>query len=427
MGGGCVVRDRRGGLLAGCPHGPDGVDRAMERIPADAARRIALAAQGIGRARPAAPGRRHLLALVERLGALQIDSVTVLVRAHYMPGFSRLGAYPRPALDALAWGTRRRRTLFEYWGHEASLLPFAAQPLFRWRMERARRGEGMWAGIARFARENRRQVTAAMAAIADRGALAAADLQVGKGRGGWWGWSDGKKALEYLFWSGQLAVAGRRGNFERLYDLPERVLPANVLGATTPAEADAQRALVATAARALGIGTVSDFARYFRLGPEARARVAELVETGELVPVEVAGWGRPAFRHRDAAVPRRAGGVALVSPFDPLLWERNRAERLFGFRYRIEIYVPAHRREHGYYVLPFLLGDTFAARVDLKADRRAGVLRVLSAHREEAADRRAVAAALAGELAALAAWLGLGRVDVADRGDLAPLLRHAAE
>ncbi len=404
-----------------------GLIAAMERISARAARRIALAAQGMGRARPSAPGRQHLLRMLDRLGAVQIDSVTVLVRAHYMPGFSRLGAYPRAALDALAWGTKRQRTLFEYWGHEASLLPFAAQPRFRWRMERARRGDGMWAGIARFARENRRQVAAALAAIRDRGALAAADLAEGaKGRGGWWGWSEEKKALEYLFWSGQLAVAGRRANFERLYDLPERVLPADALAAPTPDEADAQRALVAIASRALGIGTASDFGRYFRLGPESRARTAELVETGELQPVEVTGWNRPAFLHREAVVPRKSAGMALVSPFDPLLWERDRAERLFGFRYRIEIYVPAHRREHGYYVLPFLLGDTFAARVDLKADRQAGVLRVLSAHHEEAADRGAVAAALAQELASLAAWLGLGQVEVAGRGDLADPLRRAA-
>ena len=392
------------------------------------ARRIALAAQGIGRAPPAAPGRKHVLGLVERLGALQIDSVNVLVRAHYMPGFSRLGAYPRAALDALAWGSRRQRALFEYWGHEASLLPFATQPLFRWRMARAERGDGMWRGLFTFAQENKAAVQAALAEVTAHGAMAAADLsETGRSQGGWWGWSDGKKALEYLFWSGQLAVAGRRGNFERLYDLPERVLPADVLAAPTPAEADAHRALVGIAARALGIGTAGDFGRYFRLGPEPRARVAELVEAGELIPVEVAGWGRPAYLHRDAAIPRRAAAATLVSPFDPLLWERDRAERLFGFRYRIEIYVPAHKREHGYYVLPFLLGDAFAARLDLKADRAAKVLQVVSAHREEQGDPAAVAAALAPSLAALAGWLGLERVEVASRGDLAPALRRHAK
>jgi len=242
-------------------------------------------------------------------------------------------------------------------------------------------------------------------------------------RGTWWGWSEGKRALEYLFWSGQLAVAGRRGNFERLYDLPERVLPAEILASPTPAEADAQRMLVSLAARALGIGTEGDFVRYFRLGPEAKERVAELVETGELIPLEVAGWNRPAYLHRDAARPRRLAANALVSPFDPLLWERDRAERLFGFRYRIEIYVPAHKRTHGYYVLPFLMGDRFAARVDLKADRQEGMLHVLAAYAEEATDRAAVAEALVPELAALAAWLGLARVKIAGRGDLAPAVR----
>jgi uncharacterized protein len=401
----------------------------MERISARMARRIALAAQGIGRAPPASPGRRHVLGMVERLGALQIDSVNVLARAHYMPGFSRLGAYPRGVLDALAWGGKRQRALFEYWGHEASLLPFTAEPLFRWRMARAERGDGMWSGLARYAAENRKAVGAALAEIRANGAMAAADLtDAGKSRGGWWGWSDGKRALEYLLWSGQLAVAGRRGNFERLYDLPERVLPANVVAMPTPAEADAQRALVATAARALGIGTAGDFGRYFRLGPEARERVAELVEAGELVQVEVNGWNRPALLHRDAALPRRAIAATIVSPFDPLLWERDRAERLFGFRYRIEIYVPAHKREHGYYVLPFLLGDAFAARLDLKADRAEKVLRIVAAHREEGAPPpAAIAEALAPVLARLAGWLGLEHVEIAKRGDLAPALRSHAK
>jgi uncharacterized protein YcaQ len=221
-------------------------------------------------------------------------------------------------------------------------------------------------------------------------------------------------------------VAGRRGNFERLYDLPERVLPVSILATPTPDEADAQRALVAIAARALGIGTAGDFGRYFRLGPEAAGRVAELVETGELIPVEVTGWGRPGFLHRDAIIPRRMTAQALVSPFDPLLWERDRAERLFGFRYRIEIYVRAENRLHGYYVLPFLLGDKFVARVDLKADRLAGTLHVLAAHMEEAADLKTVAEALTSELSALAAWLGLDRVEIARRGDLAPALRARA-
>lgn len=396
----------------------------MERISERMARRIALAAQGLGRARPAAPARRHVLGMVRSLGAVQLDSVNVLVRAHYMPAFSRLGAYPHAALDALAWGNRRERVLFEYWGHEASLLPLTAQPLFRWRMARAARGDGLWPSLARFAAENRRHVSAALAEIRAGGAMAAADLSDGgPSRGAWWGWSDGKRALEYLFRSGRLAIAGRRGNFERLYDLPERVLPPAILAAPTPAEADAQRTLIAIAARALGIGTDGDFARYFRLGPEARPLVQELVETGELIAVEVAGWNQPAYLHRDAVRPRRLAANALVSPFDPLLWERDRAERLFGFRYRIEIYVPAHKRTHGYYVLPFLMGERFAARVDLKADRQSATLHVLAAYAEEQADPAAVADALSTELAALAAWLGLSRIAIAPRGDLAPALK----
>jgi uncharacterized protein YcaQ len=403
------------------------LDEVMDRISELMARRIALAAQGIGRARPELPARRHVLGIVQRLGAVQIDSVNVLTRAHYMPAFSRLGTYPRGALDTLAWGNKRERALFEYWGHEASLLPFAMQPLFRWRMARAERGQGLWSGLARFAAEHKRQVAAALAEIRTSGVMAAADLaEAGASKSTWWGWSDGKKAFEYLFWSGQLAVAGRRGNFERLYDLPERVLPVSILAAPTPDEADAQRALVAIAARALGIGTAGDFGRYFRLGPEAGGRVAELVETGELIPVEVTGWGRPAYLHQDAVIPRKMMAQALVSPFDPLLWERDRAERLFGFHYRIEIYVRAENRLHGYYVLPFLLGDRFVARVDLKADRHAGTLHVLAAHMEEAADLGAVAEALTTELSALAAWLGLDRVEIARRGDLAPALKAQA-
>ncbi len=385
----------------------------MERLSARAARRIALAAQGIGRARPAAPSRRHVQAMAERLGAVQIDSVNVLVRAHYMPGFSRLGAYPRDALDALAWGSRRGRKMFEYWAHEASLLPFAMHPLLRWRMDRAARGEGTWSGIAQYAAANRRAVEAAFDEIRAEGAKAAADLaEPGKSRGSWWGWSDGKKALEYLFWSGRLTVAGRRGNFERLYDLPDRVLPEDVLAAATPAPEAAQRRLLAIAARALGIGTGGDFARYFRLGPEVKPLIAELAEAGELIPVTVTGWDRPAYLHRDAVRPRAAGSAALVSPFDPLLWERDRAERLFGFRYRIEIYVPAHKREHGYYVLPFLMEDRFVARLDLKADRAASVLRVVSAHREAPAEPGSVLLALIPELDLMAAWLGLEALDL---------------
>ncbi len=360
--------------------------------------------------------------MVERLGMLQMNSVNVLARAHYLPGFSRLGPYAPALLDAAAWGSRR--ALFEYWGHEASLLPLRYHPLLRWRMARARNGAGVYKRLAQFALEQRKYVTGVLAEIRTRGALAAADLSnPGKARGPWWGWSDGKLAMEYLFASGELAVAHRRGAFERVYDLAERVVPAGILAAPTPSEADAQRALALIAARAMGVATAADLARYFRLPPgDTRARVAELVEAGALLPAAVEGWRNPGYLSAGALVPRRVNARALLSPFDPLLWERDRAERLFGFHYRIGLYTPPHLRTHGYYVLPFLLGERIVARVDLKADRTRGMLQVLAAHVEDHARPGEVAEALRQELSALAAWQGLERVDIADRGDLAPAL-----
>ncbi len=383
---------------------------------------MALAAQGFGGRLPAAPGRRQVLGVVARLGMLQIDSVNVLARAHYLPGFSRLGAYNQAELDEAAWG--RRRALFEYWGHEASLLPLAFQPLLRWRMERARAGRGTYSELARFARERPDFLREVLAELRDRGPLAAAELTGGgRARGGWWGWSDGKRAMEYLFWTGEVAVATRRSAFERLYDLPERVLPRAILATPTPAPAEAQRALVLAAAAAMGVATAPDLRAYFRLDPaETRARIAELAEAGDLQPIAVEGWRGQAWLHHAARLPRHIDARALLSPFDPLIWERDRVERLFGFRYRIEIYTPAHKRAHGYYVLPFLLGDRLVARVDLKADRAAGVLRVPAAHREAEQDQAAIATALLPELQALAAWQGLERVEIGRRGDLAAAL-----
>ena len=401
----------------------------LETLSPAQARRIALAAQGLDRPRAAGgPSAAQLLRAIARLGLLQLDSVSVVVRAHYMPLFSRLGPYDRTLLDRLAAhdgvpAVPRRRRLFEYWAHEASLLPIELQPLLRWRMARAEQGLGTWSGLTRWARANPHAVERALREVEARGRIGVSELSgAGSRSGSWWGWSDGKAALEWLFWTCRLTAAGRRG-FERLYDLPERVLPAEVRNLPTPDEADAQRRLLQHAAEALGIATDSDLRDYFRL-PVAgfRQRLAELVEEGLLRPVRVEGWRQPAWLSVTARLPRRAEGRALLAPFDPLVWERDRTERLFGFRYRIEIYTPAGKRQYGYYVLPFLMGDQLAARVDVKTDRSMGRLLVRAAHAEPLVRQAEVAAALAAELRLMAGWLGLERVEVEAKGDLAPAL-----
>ncbi|HET7487510.1 MAG TPA: crosslink repair DNA glycosylase YcaQ family protein [Acidimicrobiales bacterium] len=395
----------------------------MERLTAGQARRAALAAQGFYDRRPG--GRvdaRHVRRVVDRVGLFQLDSVNVLVRAHYLPLFSRLGPYDQGLLDRAAWG--RGASLFEAWSHERSLLPVEAHPLVRWRMAAAADGN-VWGGALRVSREKAAFVETVYGEVADRGPLAAGELADGgeARRGPWWSWSDGKRALEWLSWTGRLAVR-RRPSFELEYDLPERVLPAAVLAAPTPPEQEARAALLLIAAGALGVATVEDLADYHRQSvPEVRPVVAGLVAEGRLVPVAVEGWHRPAFALPGLRVPRRPPATpALVSPFDSLVWFRPRVERLFGFHYRLEIFVPAARRRWGYYVLPFLLGDRLVARVDLKADRRAGALLVRAAWVEDGAPPAEVAGALAGELDVMAGWLALDRVVVEDRGDLAPLL-----
>jgi hypothetical protein len=348
--------------------------------------------------------------------------VNVLVRSHYLPLFSRLGPYAMELLDRAAYGGARR-TLFEYWGHEASLLPVALQPLLRWRMERAKRGEGMWRHVAQLGRERRPFIAKVLAEIRDRGPLGASELtEGGRGSGAWWGWSEGKAALEWLFWAGEITTTTRR-NFARVYDLTERVLPAAILSIPTPTVAAAHRALLRIAARALGVATERDLRDYFRLpAADATPRIAELVESGELVPVTVEGWTSRAYLDVGAKLPRHVDARALLSPFDSLVWNRQRTERLFGFRYRIGIYTPEHLRTHGYYVLPFVLGDRLVARVDLKADRASGALRVVAAHAEPGVDSPTVAAALASELGTMAAWLGLARVAFVARGGLTGLV-----
>ncbi len=375
------------------------------------ARRIALAAQGFGAKRPITVNAGHLRRTIDRLSLHQIDSVNVLARAHYLPVFSRLGAYDRGLLDRAAWGPKRQRTLFEYWAHEASLLPLELHPLLRWRMAQAERGEIGWRSLRAYAHQHRNEADAVLERIRTEGPLAASDFENGKGQGGWWGWGEAKRVLEWLFWAGLITTAIRKPSFERVYDLPERVIPPAVLSLSTPEPADAKRQLIERSAQALGIATASDLRDYFRLDPEsARAAIAELVEAKVLIPASVEGWRTPAFLHRDAKRPRRITGQALLAPFDPLIWERSRTERLFGFRYRIEIYVPADKRVHGYYVLPFLMDERLVARVDLKADRQRSRLLIRRITWEpdvqEGASER-----LTAELARMAEWLGLAKTE----------------
>jgi hypothetical protein len=388
-----------------------------------------LAAQGFADPRPT--GRvdaRHIRRVLSRISILQIDSVNVFSRAHYLPLFSRLGPYPRATLDTLSAHTAGpiRRELFEYWGHAASLLPVELEPLLRWRMARAHL-DG-WGGMVRVARENPQLLDDVQRLVADDGPIRADDTDVARPArtpGQMWNWHDGKIALEYLFWAGKVTAA-RRVNFERYYDLPERVIPAQILAMPTPEPADAQRELVRLAARAYGVATEPDLGDYFRLPrADSKRRVAELVESGELQPVAVEGWTAPAYLWPSARRPRRITARALLSPFDSLVWFRDRTERLFGFRYRIEIYTPGPQRVHGYYVLPFLLGDALVARVDLKSDRHAGVLRVQASYLEDGADPVYVASELAAELATTATWLGLDSVAVVARGDLSAQLAAA--
>jgi uncharacterized protein YcaQ len=370
-----------------------------------------LAAQGFGMARPSRVSQGHLRRTIDRLSLHQIDSVNVLVRAHYLPAFSRLGHYDRSLLDRAAWGARSQRRLFEYWAHEASLLPLELHPLLRWRMARADRGEVGWASMRAFAHERRHEAEAVLERIRTEGPLAASDFETGKSRSGWWAWGDTKRALEWLFWAGHVTTRTRRGSFERVYDLTERVIPSPILALPTPTEADAHRLLVERAARSLGVATAADLRDYFRLKPDAvGAAITELVEEGRLLTVSVAGWRQPAFLHKDARRPRRVEGQALLAPFDPLIWERSRTERLFGFHYRLEIYTPADRRVHGYYVLPFLLGDRIVGRVDLKADRQSSRLLVQRQSFEPDAPADA-GERLNAELALMAAWLGLEKVE----------------
>jgi uncharacterized protein YcaQ len=405
--------------------------RGADELSLAQARRIALAAQGFADKRPTGRvDRRHLRRVFDRINVIQVDSVNVLVRSQELPLFARLGPHPRTMLaDAIDDGE-----LFEYWAHVAAIVPSRDHRLYRWKMDSGHQ----WPAIDRLAREKPGFVDEVLARVRDEGPITAADLEQRVGpKGSWWSWDDGKIVLEHLFHHGLVVAVRRPRDFAREYDLPERVLPASVLAAPTPGEREARKELLATAARAMGVATLEDMSDYHRQGMARptdpamrgvkglRPLVAELVDEGVVRPVSVEGWDKPAYLHRDATVPRAVDARALLSPFDSLVWFRPRNERLFDFHYRIEIYTPAPKRVFGYYVLPYLLGDRLVGRVDLKADRAAGVLRVQGAHVERGVDPADVVGPLVEELALMAGWLELDAVATTDRGELGEALRRA--
>jgi uncharacterized protein YcaQ len=379
-----------------------------------AARRIALAAQGFGSPRPAQVGTRQLNLALQRLGVLQIDSVNVFERSHYLPLFARLGAYDKTLLDRLT--LRPKAPYLEYWAHVATFIPREDWPLWRWRMRRMR---DKYAAPGSWVDSHPQMVEFVLQELRTHGPLAASDIEheANVRRGPWWGLSDVKEALEFLFLFGDVVTAGRKG-FERVYALPEQILPTALLDAEVPAD-EAQRELVRRAVRAYGVGTAKDIADYYRLYVATAAHVLEeLRDADEVQRVTVDGWKAPAYVAADARIPRRIETAALLSPFDPVVWERDRTERMFGFHYRIEIYTPESKRVYGYYTLPALVDEAIVGRIDLKSDRQAGVLRVQSAWREPGAPA-GIEERLVPVLRATAAWQGLADVVVADRGDLA--------
>ncbi|WAC89812.1 winged helix-turn-helix domain-containing protein [Mycobacterium sp. Aquia_213] len=403
---------------------------SIRRLTAAQARRIAVAAQGFTEPRPGGEiTRAHLRRLISRIQVLQLDSVSVAVRAHYAPVFSRLGPYDRDVLDRAAWGPRSSRLLAEYWAHEAALMAVDDWPLLRWRMRQYRHGR--WG--THIVKANPKLADKIVGAVGELGPSTAGQIEAhleaetAGPRGSWWGSrSDTKWVAEALFASGVLTTATRVG-FARHYDLVERVLPASVLARQVD-DAEALRELCLRAATALGVGTEADIRDYFRLSAQqVKPAIAALVAAGEIERVDVDGWSAPAYLHARRSVPRLDRGTALLCPFDPLIFFRPRVERLFNFHYRIEIYTPAAKRQYGYYVWPLLVDGELMARVDLKADRAADTLRVVGAFGEPQAPRSRVAAALAGELGSMASWLGLGGFTVSGRGDLAAQLRTAAK
>jgi uncharacterized protein YcaQ len=391
----------------------------VESLSQKQARRIALAAQGFLDPRHTKPTMRTFRRTLERTGVLQVDSVNVLQRAHYMPLFSRMGPYDTALLTRAA--ERRPRRLVEYWAHVQALMPVELWPVMHHRMRSYRDQRGKW-----WKAVDDDLTARLLAEISARGPSTARELDDGAPRDKvhWgWNWSEARKALDFLYMVGEVAIARRNSQFEVVYDLPERVIPADVLALPTPSEEEADLELVRRAAASHGVATLRCLADYYRMRTDAvKPAVDRLVEEGELLPVRIEGWHRPAFLHRDARRPRKVDARAVLSPFDPVVWLRERTEKLFDFHYRIEIYTPRHKRVHGYYVLPFLLRDEIVARVDLKADRREGRLVVKSAWAEDGAPDD-TADELSEELRVLAGWLDLSDITVEPRGDLAPMLR----
>lgn len=390
---------------------------ARERLSAAQSRRVALGAQGFADPRPTGRvDRRHLRRVLDRIGLIQIDAVNVLVRSQELPLFARLGPHPRTLID----DATRDGELFEYWVHEACHVPIDQYPLYRWAMAAHPR----WKGFRRWAEEHSDFVAAVLERVRTEGPLVASDLEMrDRPKEPWWDWDDGKRALEHLFRSGEVAATRRSPDFARLYHAAESLIPAEIRDAPAPSERDAKKELLVLAAKYHGVGTAADLADYHRL-KHTRPLFDELVEDGRLLAVDVEGWSQQAFMHPDATVPRRMHATALLSPFDPVVWNRERTERLFGFHYRIEIYVPKPKRRYGYYVLPFLVGDELVGRVDLKADRANSTLLVQAAWGEPGISELDVASHLAAELSAMAGWLGLERVELNGAGNLTPALRR---
>lgn len=398
--------------------------RISNQLSIGEARRVALAAQGFANPRPSsAVTQRHVVGVFRNVGAIQIDAVNVLVRSQELPLFSRLGSHKR---TAIAEATKQGK-IFEYWAHEAAHIPIEFHPLFRWKMDAARRGDSAHWGLSTFYAANMAFVESIYSRVVSDGPFTSRELSSRNGpKGAWWDWDEAKTALEYLFWTGRLMSRARGNDFSRIYDIPERILPQSILAMVTPSEHDARKTLIAHSAASMGIGTASDLADYFRQKlMVVRPLIKELVEDGVLREVHVEGWNEVAYLHSSARLPQSIHTRALLSPFDSLVWCRPRNERLFNFHYRIEIYTPQHKRRFGYYVLPFMLNGEIVGRVDVKANRAERTLKVHASFAEAGVDRSDVAKHLSTELTEMATWLDLDHVVVARRGNLSTSLRSA--